>query len=573
MTASDTSGPWARPAAGREPAGAALLGWLVDPAAPRLCLVTGDKGCGKSQLLAWLVAHGTRPGTAPERRVHGFAPLDGQGVRTAIWTLADQLGVAARAPGELLAELAADRRRTVLVLPDLHAATDPQALTDLIGALVGLDHLKVVVEARAGHDVMPVLKGLTPAEMNLDDPRWTDPARAEAWRAEHPARQEPALPDPAETEAPDLPDLDDPVALCAADPERVTAAYEADTDPREGLRPAWLRAGQSLLRAQQPADRALVLLANLGDGADPRLAPALEECAADTPWRLVWSRIRGDVTPPWPGPALALAAGRRTLEGHALVADHQGTLRAVSLADAAPAGRMPDLVPDPHGLAALPDGTVIVLDGEGRLHTHRAPAAPRPSGLAALIDDGPGAWQQAMEALSVAVTHARITALAASEQALAVADSTGRVHLAFLAAPDRVLPPEHLHEGPVTALTVTDVPIGEPGQSVGLVYSGGADGRVRAWGVGNEPLDVPVAERPCPVRALAAELTTSGLTLAIAWADGLVEHQRLDTHERRTFHPGPPVTALALTRTEELLIGTDESLTCLRPTSPTVEGP
>ncbi|MFV0135873.1 hypothetical protein ACLGIH_22105 [Streptomyces sp. HMX87] len=569
MTASGTSGSWARPAAGREPAGAALLGWLADPAAPRLCLVTGRERCGKSQLLAWLVAHGTRPGTAPERRVHGFVPLAGQGVRTAVWALADQLGVAARAPGELLAELSADRRRTVLVLPDLHAATDPYALTDLIRELAGLEHLRVVVEARTGHDAVPALKTLAPAEMDLDDPRWTDPARAEAWRAGHPTRQTPVPPVPVETESPDL---DDPVAICAADPDRVTAAYEADADPRGGLRSAWLRAGQSLLRAQRPADRALVLLAALGDGADPRLAPALEELAAETPWRLVWSRIRGDVTPPWPGPALALAAGRGPLEGQLLVADQTGTLRAVSLSDAAPAGRMPDLVPDLVGLAALPDGTVIVLDGEGRLRSHRAPTAPRPLGLAALLDDGTSVGRQAMDVLRAAVTQTRITALAASEHAVAVADGTGRAYAAFLADPDRVPPSEHLHEGPVTALALADVPIDEAGQHVCLLYSGGADGRVRAWGPGHEPLEVPVAERGCPVRALAAGTTPSGPTLSVAWADGLVELRRLDTHERRTFHPGPPVTALALAPTEELLIGTDESLTCLRPVPPAVEG-
>jgi hypothetical protein len=72
---------WARPGAGREPAAAALLGWLADPAAPALCLVTGGPGSGKSALLGWQAGHGTRPGTVPERRVHAFAPLTGLGVR------------------------------------------------------------------------------------------------------------------------------------------------------------------------------------------------------------------------------------------------------------------------------------------------------------------------------------------------------------------------------------------------------------------------------------------------------------------------------------------------------------
>ncbi|MGY3200463.1 hypothetical protein [Streptomyces sp. TE5632] len=558
-----TAGTWARPAAGREPAGAALLGWLADPAAPRLCLVTGGENCGKSQLLAWLVAHGTRPGTAPERRVHGFVPLAGQGVRTALWTLADQLGVAARAPGELLAELSADRRRTVLVLPDLHAATDPYALADLVGALVGLEHVRISVEARTGHEVIPALKALAPAEMDLDGPQWTDLARAEAWQAVHPTRRESTTPGPEETSAPL--DLNDPVGVCAADPDQVTSAYEADTEPRGGLRRAWLRAGRSLLRDQEPADRALVLLAALGDGADPRLGPTLERLAAGAPWWSVWSRVRGDVTPPWPGPVMALTVTSGPLPEQLLLADHQGTLRSISCSDAIPVGRLPGLAPDALGLVSLPDGTVVVLDSDGRLHTHRALTAPRPSGLAALLDDGPGAGEQAVETLSKAVTHTQITALAASERAVAVADRTGRVYVAFLTDPGRVLPTEHLHEGPVTALALADVPVAESGPDISLVYSGGADGRVRVWGPGNRPADVPVAERASSAHALAARMTTSGVALSIAWTDGLVEYRRLDTAERRTFHPGQPVNALALTRTEELLIGTDELLTCLRP--------
>lgn len=53
---------WERPQAGLEPAATALLGWLADPQAPALCLVSGSAGCGKSMLLAWLVRHGSRRG-------------------------------------------------------------------------------------------------------------------------------------------------------------------------------------------------------------------------------------------------------------------------------------------------------------------------------------------------------------------------------------------------------------------------------------------------------------------------------------------------------------------------------
>ncbi|MFI9339882.1 hypothetical protein ACIG0D_01190 [Streptomyces sp. NPDC052773] len=558
------AGIWARPAAGREPAGAALLSWLADPAAPRLCLVTGSAGCGKSQLLAWLVAHGTRPGTAPERRVHGFAPLSGQGVLVTVWTLAEQLGVTARAPGELRAALAADQRRTVIVLPDLHAATDPLSLIDLVSGLVGLEHIRLVVEARTGDDAVPALKALAPAVLDLDEPHWTDPARAEAWRATHPT---PLGPPPAETAEEPL-NLDDPDVICTADPSRVTTAYETNLDEQGGLRAAWLRAGQSLLHDHEPADRALVLLAGLGDGADPRVRPALEQLASGAPWRLLWSRVRGDVTPPWPGPVLALASDSPgPLEGRLLVADHQGTLRLVSLSDAAPAGRLPEPVRDVADLCALPDGTVAVVDSEGRLHTRRLPTAPRPSGLAALLDDGPSASERAAGALVTAAADERATAIAASELAVALADVTGQVHVVLLGNPKGEALSERLHEGSVRALAVVDVAVDRADGAAGrtpLVYSGGADGRVRAWGPGHVPMGVPVAERPRPVNALAATMTKAGLTLAVAWGDGLIEYHRLDAQERLTFRPGPPVNSLSVTGEGDLLIGTDESLICLR---------
>ncbi|MGQ4419615.1 hypothetical protein ACN6LA_007117, partial [Streptomyces sp. SAS_269] len=93
MTA-DPAPRWSRPASGREPAAAALLSWLGDPRAPGLAVVTGAEGSGKSRLLAWLIGHGTRPGTVSERRVHGFVPLPGQSATTAAWMLGEQLSIA-----------------------------------------------------------------------------------------------------------------------------------------------------------------------------------------------------------------------------------------------------------------------------------------------------------------------------------------------------------------------------------------------------------------------------------------------------------------------------------------------
>ncbi|MYS08828.1 hypothetical protein GTW71_20815, partial [Streptomyces sp. SID6041] len=91
-------------------------------------------------------------------------------------------------------------------------------------------------------------------------------------------------------------------------PEEPARPGESAAEDHGGLRPAWMRAGQSLCREQDPADRALVLLSALGDGADPRLRPALADLAQGSPWRLRWARHRGDLTPPWPGPVTVLGA-------------------------------------------------------------------------------------------------------------------------------------------------------------------------------------------------------------------------------------------------------------------------
>ncbi|MFI9254784.1 WD40 repeat domain-containing protein [Streptomyces sp. NPDC053069] len=551
---------WSRPAAGREPAAAAMLSWLADPQAPRLCVVTGSAGCGKSTLLAWLIGHGTREGTQPERRIHGFVPLAGQTALTAAWTLAEQLHVAARTPGELVTALAADERRTVIALPDLHATADVEAVTELALALMELPHVRLLVEVRS--DSAGTLTAVPSAVMDLDQPQWTDPGRYAAWAATRPADRHEPVP---ETLAAAV-DLDDPAAVCAADPWQVSVAYERSSDPHGGLRAAWLRAGASLTREQSPADRAVVLLSALGDDADPRLPGALAALTGGAAWQVVWRRVRGDVRPPWPGPARALSSGRGQLAGKLVVADHQSTVRLLGESDAAPSGRLPEPVQGVRAVAAASEGDVLILDGQGRLHTRHSPSAPRATGLAALLEDGPAPLERLAEAAQVQLEDGAV-ALAFSEGLLAAGDATGRVHAFF--EPDAEPGPfaARLHEGGVAAVAALHLTTPEGGPGIPLVYSGGYDGTVRVWSPGADPLASPVRSRPRPVTALAATPTDAGPpVLAIGWADGLVEHHTLDEEGTvRTYRPGAPVHALAVTRAGTLLIGTDERLVHLRP--------
>ncbi|MER5312036.1 hypothetical protein ABT034_30070 [Streptomyces sp. NPDC002773] len=555
MPSATPSPAWdGRPATGTEAGATALLGWLTDPEAPRLCLVTGAPGSGKTALLGWLAAYGPRAGRPRRRAARVLVPLAGQSVLGATWTIADRLGVVARSPGDLVHALATSEARppgrTVLLLTDLHDAAEPAALTELIAELAGVGRIRLVVEARSGTPAPAALRSdrrVTVVDLEGD----ADPADGTAPRQERP-----------------LPDLSDPVAVCTADPLLVTTAYvtgsaaaglpgtldgpEPPARPGEnaaedhgGLRAAWMRAGQSLCREQPPADRALVLLAALGDGADPRLRPTLAELAAAAPWRLRWARHRGDLTPPWPGPVTVLGAAGGPLEGTLLVGDHTGAVRLLHEADASPSGRLAHTVPGRiTALAPAPDGTVLLLDDRGRLHTVRG-AAPRAPYLERLT-----------EAVSATLARHPGTALAAIAGSVVVGDRLGSVHAFGLTG----LHQAASHSGRVTAVSAVD-------SETPFVCSGGADGTVRIWTPGRDPRPDPLTERPSPVVSLHATQTPHGPLVAVAWADGLVALHRPEGGRTLSFRPGPPVRAVAVTGSGSLLIGTDESLVCLAPKS------
>ncbi|MFE0651209.1 hypothetical protein ACFVZH_21735 [Streptomyces sp. NPDC059534] len=544
-----------RPAAGTEAEAAALLGWLTDPEAPRLCVVTGPPGSGKTALLGWFAAYGPRAGRPRRRTARVLVPLAGQSVLGAAWTIADRLGVVARSPGDLVDALAISEARpagrAVLLLTDLHAAAEPAGITRLIGELAGVGRVRLVVEARSGTPAPGVLRAeRRVALVELEG----DPVPGDGVPAEPPAR-------PA-------PDLSDPVAVCVADPVLVTAAYvtgaapagvpgtldgpeapalpgEGGADDHGGLRAAWMRAGQSLCRGQRPAERALVLLAALGDGADPRLRPALAELAEGTPWRLRWARHRGDLTPPWPGPVTVLGSAGGPLEGTLLVGDRTGTVRLLHEADASPGGRLAHTVPGRvTALAPAPDGTVLLLDDRGRLHTVRG-TTPRAPYLERLT-----------EAVSATLARHPGTALAAIAGSVVVGDRLGSVHAFGLTG----LYQSASHSGRVTAVSAVD-------SETPFVCSGGADGTVRLWTPGRDARPEPLAERPSPVVSLHATETPYGPLVAAAWADGLVELHRPEGGPTLSFRPGPPIRAVAVTGAGSLVVGTDESLICLAPKS------
>ncbi|MEU3480875.1 hypothetical protein ACI2LO_30920 [Streptomyces sp. NPDC033754] len=510
--------------------------------------MSGTTGCGKSELLAWLVHHGTQTGTPTERAVHAVVPSAGQSLSGTAWSLATQLGLVARSPDELLKALTHDTRRTVIVLTDLH--DDPTA--DLAFNLSRIPHVRVIVESRTGSPAHQRLSETGCAELDLDLERWRDPQRFEQWQATHPGSEQAAA-----SQHPAV-NLSDPAAVCDADPWLVTAAYETNTlADHGGLQAAWFRAGQALNSAESAASRALTLLSVLGDRADPRYAPVLADMSSGTGWRLQWSRVSGDIAPPWPGPVTALTTGQGPLADCLLTAGVDGTVKAVRAKDATAHGRVTVIGSPLTAMTVLPDGTVLYLADDGTLRSEPAWAKrPERSGIEGLLDTPTHAQR-----LAGLLQGQRSTALAhtpgASLGTLALGDITGTVRTV-----GDVSASASLHHGAVTSLAAISLPRAD-GTPTPLIYSGGADGSVNMWSPGRAPMDGALTQRSSAVVSLDAVVTEYGPATAVAWADGLVEWTEWESGRQQTLRPGPPVRAVALDVEGRLFIGMDEATTCL----------
>lgn len=175
--------------AGRRPAGLALLHWLEDEHAPRLCRISGSSGSGKTHLVRWLAQAGTAPGAPSTRVVHAVLPAQGLTVRSATWLLAVQLNLPARTPEELVAHLTADPRRTVLCVSDLDRAggralpSEPHRLVDrLLDPLLRLAPVRIVADAADGTPETAAFSAVEqPAVLDLDQPQWTERVRFARW--------------------------------------------------------------------------------------------------------------------------------------------------------------------------------------------------------------------------------------------------------------------------------------------------------------------------------------------------------------------------------------------------------
>ncbi|MFD8483644.1 hypothetical protein [Kitasatospora sp. NPDC059673] len=190
--------------AGRRPAGRALLGWLEDPHAPRLCRVAGSSGSGRSHLLRWLVAACPPDHAHAGRRVEVSLSAAELTVDLFVWRLAGLLGVPAGTPEELVAALI-DGVPRVLVVTDLDRAGSallPDAArriaAEVLRPLLRVPWLRIVVECASGTPAAAALD-VPAAVLDLDQPQWTDLESFTRWATSLAGRPLPAevYPSPA----------------------------------------------------------------------------------------------------------------------------------------------------------------------------------------------------------------------------------------------------------------------------------------------------------------------------------------------------------------------------------------
>lgn len=554
-------------------AGRQLLDWASDDsgAGPRLCLVRGAAGSGKSRLLAWFLAGSAgHPATA----VHATVLAEGLTAESFAWAAGRQLGYGPLAPARLLDRMSQDERPVLLLVPDLHragagpvdlpAAAPATLVAELLEPLLSLPHVRAVVEVGDS--------GLLPA----DDAETIDVGDGATARPDT-GRQSFAnlvatvphtadgRPDWALASTPVLRHvldaalraddggaavrglLSDPGFLVHGSVPALTAVLADERIPVPGqLRRVWRRAASGLTAQDDDSTgRAAVLHAAAVD-TDASLTEFLRPLARRHWWSAVWAR------PDLPVTALALVPGAgRGL----LAADVTGRFRTYDVDTGAQTGVHPA-----SGAAFVRPGAVVPRDTRSALLLDdRAdallPWAPEDDPTAAIVL---GHIAEHHGAQALAEQDARVTALGSGPESpyTVVGDGSGALHLWSLTEYQDTPRSRPGHEGPVTAVACLHL----ADQGLTLVFSAGLDGAVRLWETSAEPMPRPVQRRGSRPTALAAADTPVGPALAVAWSDGELHLWHVFSGRMRTLPLLHPCAALALTPEGLLVVGGPEGV-------------
>jgi hypothetical protein len=577
--------------------GQQLLDWAADGDGPRLCLVQGAEGSGKSGLLAWLLA-GTvgRPGLT----VHATVPSEGLTTESFAWELGRQLGYGPLSPARLLDQVGADERPLLLLVPDLHHAgagpadlpsAAPETLVaELLEPLLALPHLRAAVEVGTSGllaaDGAPVVEVVEVVDLGGGDGQGTRQASYAELVASVP-RTADGRPD--WSRAPDAVRrrildaavrtddqgaavrglLADPGFLVHGAAAALTAALADERIPVPGrLREVWRRAAPELTAYHtDSAERAALLHAAAVD-TDPGLAEYLRPLARQHWWSAVWARRALAVSAPAlvPGEERRLLAsdptGRlRTYDvesgaslGASLGASDGTAASSVQPAPVQPAPVHPASV-RPRSLAPCDARSVLLLD--------------RSDALLPLVTEDDPTVAFALERIAehhgsaaLAGEDSLVTALGnggARRPYAVVGDRGGTVHVWSLGEYQDVPRSRRVHEQPVTAATCVDTADG-----LTLTFSAGADGSVRLWETSAEPMPVPVQQRRHRTTALAAADTPAGPVLAVAWSDGELHLWHVFSGRVRVLPWLHGCDGLALTPEGLLVVADTEGLCAVR---------
>ncbi|MER0481898.1 hypothetical protein ABR737_26790 [Streptomyces sp. Edi2] len=544
--------------------GPALLNWAADtsPERPRVCLVRGAKGSGKSQLLAWFLM-----GSAghPRTVVHAAVLAEGLFTDAFAWELSRQLGYGPLSPARLLDRLAVDQRPLMLLVPDLHRsgrgpADRPPArpatlVEDLLVPLLELPGTRALVEvgnsdlldgwAKAA-SVETLHVGDTPSgalseppkvDLTTQVPRTSDgrPLWDQAPQAlrEHALDQALLAPD-AEHAVRAL--LTDPGFLLHGSSVSLAACLADERIPAPpGLRRTWRLAAPHLSDTEHSSAERAALLHAAALGASPGLARYLLPLAEDHVFTAVWAR---------PDAAMTALAQVPFGQGELCAADPLGDVTLLDVAtgrSTAPAPSPPPSSARPQGLAVHQDGSLLLLTDTGTLH----PTGDDPTGSLDHIATHHG--QAALK--NPDVTPSAIGQCLRSGITV-IGDEQGTVHVWDPAAHYAGPRARSLHAAPVTAVACLAFP--DDGHT--LVMSAAMDGTVRLWETSAGPMPVPVEQRPVLVTAMTAAPTHHGPVLAVAWNDATLHLWHIPTSRMRSVPLLVPCRALALSPSSRLTV-------------------
>jgi hypothetical protein len=567
--------------------GPALLDWATGPGHPKVCLVKGAQGSGKSQLLAWFLAGSA---SHPRTTVHAAVLSEGLFAEAFAWDAGRQLGFGPLSSAGLLHRLAVDRRPLLVLVPDLHRAgrgpadrpsANPATLVrELVLPLLELPQTRAVIEVgdsglfdgwmypaeiielgtkvhrtAYGTPRNPVVGGdLTAQVPRYPDgrPRWdlaTDDAR------EHALDQALLAPDPVRAVS-EL--ITDPGFLLHGSAVSIAACLVDERIPApSGLRRTWRQAAPQLSDLEHSTVQRAALLHQAALGTDPSLARHLLPLAQEHVFTALWGRPDAIVTALAPVPSAA---------GELVAGDPLGGLTRLDAATGGSSATVPGTPAStarPQGIAVRPDRSLLLLSDTGTL----TPVGQGP--VHATADGTAGFGRIASHHGQAALVTPDLTPTALGQSPdgtlTVVGDGQGAVHVWRLDDPHASPHSHTLHPAPVAAVTGLDL----PDEHLTLVMSAGMDGTVRIWEMSTDPMPSPVEQRPALVSAMAATVTADGPVLAIAWNDASLHLWNVLTGRVRRIPLLSPCSALALSadvdsRLCRLAVGGPEGTYALR---------